>query len=80
MIVIVIGLADFILGVHYLTDVTVCIWRQLSGWGSASRLLPRLKTRFDRRAACGEWRLSLVLVVILGIFRIVIGLKPPKGV
>ena len=53
------------------------------------RLLPRLKawapdgvakTRFDRRAAYGEWRLSLILAVILGVFRIIAALKRPKGV
>ena len=53
------------------------------------RLLPRLKVwapdgvakaRFDRRAAYGEWRLSLILAVILGVFRIVAALKRPKGV
>jgi protein-S-isoprenylcysteine O-methyltransferase Ste14 len=53
------------------------------------RLLPQLKawapsgvakTRFDRRAAYGEWRLSLILAAILGVFRIIATLKRPKGV
>ena len=52
------------------------------------RLLPRLKawapagvakTRFDRPAAYGEWRLSLILAVILGLFRVIAALKRPKG-
>jgi protein-S-isoprenylcysteine O-methyltransferase Ste14 len=52
------------------------------------RLLPRLKawapvgaakTRFDRTAACGEWRLSLILAAILGLFRVIAALKRPKG-
>jgi protein-S-isoprenylcysteine O-methyltransferase Ste14 len=51
------------------------------------RLLPRLKawastdvvkTRFDRRAAYGEWRLSLILAVILGLFRVIAALERPK--
>jgi protein-S-isoprenylcysteine O-methyltransferase Ste14 len=51
------------------------------------RLLPRLKawapvgaakTRFDRTAAYGEWRLSLILAAILGLFRVVAALKRPK--
>jgi protein-S-isoprenylcysteine O-methyltransferase Ste14 len=53
------------------------------------RLLPQLKawappgvakTRFDRRATYGEWRLSLILAVILGVFRMIAALKRPKGV
>jgi protein-S-isoprenylcysteine O-methyltransferase Ste14 len=52
------------------------------------RLLPRLKawtpdgvakTRFDRPAAYGEWRLSLILAVILGLFRVIATLKRLKG-
>src|ERR1700719_543172 len=51
------------------------------------RLLPRLKagipagvakTRFDRPAAYGEWRLSLILAVVLGLFRVIAVLKRPK--
>jgi Phospholipid methyltransferase len=52
------------------------------------RLLPRftawadaVKTPFDWRSASGEWRLALILVVILGVFRAVgalIGLKGAK--
>jgi protein-S-isoprenylcysteine O-methyltransferase Ste14 len=51
------------------------------------RLLPRLrawapagvaKTRFDRFAAYGEWRLSLILAVILGLFRIIAALERSK--
>ena len=51
------------------------------------RLLPRLKawapagvakTRFDRPAAYGEWRLSLILAVILGLFRVIAALERPK--
>ena len=52
------------------------------------RLLPRLtawpeavKTSFDWRAACGEWRLSLILAVIWGVFRalaVLSGLKRAK--
>jgi protein-S-isoprenylcysteine O-methyltransferase Ste14 len=51
------------------------------------RLLPRLKawapadvakTRFDRLAAYGEWRLSLILAAILGLFRVIAALKRPK--
>jgi protein-S-isoprenylcysteine O-methyltransferase Ste14 len=48
------------------------------------RLLPRLtpwpdsvKTPFDVRAACGERRLSLILLVILGVFR---GIAVLRGV
>jgi protein-S-isoprenylcysteine O-methyltransferase Ste14 len=53
------------------------------------RLLPQLKpwapngvakTRFDRRAVYGEWRLSLILAVMLGVFRIIAVLKRPKEV
>jgi protein-S-isoprenylcysteine O-methyltransferase Ste14 len=53
------------------------------------RLLPRLKawapdgvakTGFDRTAAYGEWRLSLILAVILGVFRTIAALKRPSGV
>ena len=52
------------------------------------RLLPRLKTwtpdgvakaRFDRAAACGEWRLSLILAVILAVFRVIAAIQRPKG-
>jgi protein-S-isoprenylcysteine O-methyltransferase Ste14 len=46
------------------------------------RLLPRLtpwsasvKTPFDGRAACGEGRLSLILLAILGVFRVVAALR-----
>jgi protein-S-isoprenylcysteine O-methyltransferase Ste14 len=51
------------------------------------RLLPRLKawapagvakTRFDWPAAYGEWRLSLILAVILGLFRVIAALKRPQ--
>jgi protein-S-isoprenylcysteine O-methyltransferase Ste14 len=51
------------------------------------RLLPRLKawapvgapkTRFDRTAAYGEWRLSLILAAILGLFRVIAALRRPK--
>ena len=35
LLVIVIGFSRLYLGVHYFTDVIVCIWRQLSGWCSA---------------------------------------------
>jgi protein-S-isoprenylcysteine O-methyltransferase Ste14 len=52
------------------------------------RLLPRLKawapaggvkTRFDWPAAFGEWRLSLILAVILGLFRVISALKRSEG-
>ena len=50
------------------------------------RLLPRftawadaVKTPFDWRAASGEWRLGLILVVILGVFRAVVALIGLKG-
>jgi protein-S-isoprenylcysteine O-methyltransferase Ste14 len=51
------------------------------------RLLPRLsawatpgvvKTRFDRRAACGECRLGLVLAAILGAFRTIAAIRGDK--
>jgi protein-S-isoprenylcysteine O-methyltransferase Ste14 len=49
------------------------------------RFLPRLtpwpgavKTPFDGRAASGEWRLSLILAAIWGLFRLVAGLKGSK--
>jgi protein-S-isoprenylcysteine O-methyltransferase Ste14 len=52
------------------------------------RLFPRLKAwapdgvakaRFDRPAAYGEWRLSLILAAILALFRVIAVLKRPKG-
>ena|ERR1700722_10438086 len=52
------------------------------------RLFPRprawtavgvVKTPFDWRAARGEWRLTLVLAVILGVFRTIAALRRPKG-
>lgn len=49
------------------------------------RLVPRLtpwsdavKTSFDWRAASGEWRLSLILAAIWGVFRAVAGLRGVK--
>ena len=37
-----------------------------------------VKTPFDWRAACGEWRFSLILAVILGVFRTIAALSGPS--
>ena len=52
------------------------------------RLLPRRKAwaptdtvriPFDRRAACGEWQLAMILAAIFGIFRTIAVLKRRRG-
>lgn len=41
------------------------LFPRLTGWPGA------VKTPFDWRAACGEWRLILILAVIWGVFRVI---------
>jgi protein-S-isoprenylcysteine O-methyltransferase Ste14 len=48
---------------------------QLKAWAPAGAV----KVRFDQAAAYGEWRLSLILAVILGVFRVIAALRLPKG-
>jgi protein-S-isoprenylcysteine O-methyltransferase Ste14 len=52
------------------------------------RFLPRIgrrpadgaiKTPFDWRAGLGEWRLSLILAILLGVFRTIAALRSSKG-
>ena len=51
------------------------------------RFLPRIsrtavtavKTRFDWRAGLGEWRLGLILAIILGVFRTIAVLRGAKA-